>query len=177
MVMCSQIQDVAVVWTLLGVFVLAWAISSQALLYDKESQFNLDTLQTMLMRSYWPMFGQYNFNEFANSMYLSNFLHGYLSNWLYVHTYTYTVRILMHSDLTITYPNGTTDVLNVSPVAQYLLPFMLAVFMVFTVLILFNLVIAMFKYDLWYFSYFFIRVCFMALLMIFLFLFVFSVFI
>ena len=45
--------------------------------------------------------------------------------------------------------NNQSDgsVLTVSPVAPYLLPIMLAVFIIFTVLILFNLVIAMFKYK------------------------------
>lgn len=63
----TQVKDVAVVWTLLGVFVLAWAISSQALLYMEPSELTLDTIGAMLMRSYWSMFGQYNFNEFQTS--------------------------------------------------------------------------------------------------------------
>ena len=65
---CTQIKDVVVVWTLLGVFLLAWAISSQALLFIEESKPNLDTIGAMLMRSYWPMFGQYNFGEWNTSM-------------------------------------------------------------------------------------------------------------
>lgn len=133
----TQVKDVAVVWTLLGVFVLAWAISSQALLYLEPSELTLDTIGAMLMRSYWSMFGQYNFNEFQTSTHdrcvCSCFLPMFLMQ-------------IVHADINITYSNGSHGVLTVSPVAPYLLPLMLAVFIIFTVLILFNLVIAMFKY-------------------------------
>lgn len=127
-------------------FVLAWAISSQAILYKDPSILSLDTIGSMLTRSYWPMFGQYNFQEFQNSvlsLVQNNFcqLSGTHLNFDHVITFLFI-------DATFIYPNGTTGVLAISPVAPYLLPFMLAGFIIFTVLILFNMVIAMFKYQL-----------------------------
>ena len=58
-----QVKDVFIVWTLLVVFVAAFAITSQALIFDENSQTFVDTLGEMLKRAYWPMFGQYNLDE------------------------------------------------------------------------------------------------------------------
>lgn len=43
--------------------------------------------------------------------------------------------------------HNITDVARISKVAPYLIPVMLAIFLIFTNLILFNLMIAMFKYE------------------------------
>lgn len=60
-------KDVFIVWTLLAVFLAAFAITSQALIFDENSPDLVDTVGEMLKRSYWPMFGQYNLDEWDQS--------------------------------------------------------------------------------------------------------------
>ena len=52
-----------IVWTLLAVFVMAFAITSQAIIYEMPSEFGYGTLAEMIARAYWPMFGEYNMKE------------------------------------------------------------------------------------------------------------------
>ncbi len=46
-----------VIWTVLGVFTLAYAIVSQSLMYERAT-FSYDWLLKMFERTYWPMFGE-----------------------------------------------------------------------------------------------------------------------
>lgn len=66
---CSQIKDVLIVWALLVVFLMAFAITSQAILYEGPSNLGYDTLAEMIGRAYWPMFGEYNMDEWDQGEY------------------------------------------------------------------------------------------------------------
>ena len=126
----KMVLDTAVIGILLSIIMLAFAIVSQSILCSNSvSHFDLNVLSNMFRRAYWSLFGEFFLEDYENenpecgiSKYNNSF---------------YQKDGNISSNNTIEEP---------SKLPKYFGPLLSAVYLIMTNLLLFNVLIAMFKY-------------------------------